>query len=63
MAILSEFEELRRITIMIDDDWIRFDQDDADDDFWNWYEEMSREIDDRWEDLGRAWKEDYDNDR
>ncbi len=46
-----------------DDDWIRFDQDDADDDFWNWYEEMSREIDDRWEDLGRAWEEDYDNDR
>ena len=48
---------------MIDDDWIRFDQDDDDDDFWNWYEEMSREIDDRWEDLGKAWdEEDYDND-
>lgn len=58
----------RGITDMIDDDIYEFfdsyyNLPEEDEDYWDWFNDLCNAIDDRWEELGRAWEEDYDNDR
>lgn len=52
---------------MIDDDIYEFfdsyyNLPEEDEDYWDWFNDLCNAIDDRWEELGRAWEEDYDND-